>query len=122
MRLYSNLTKQERIEQHLEDNLSREGNIRVERGKTPISLVLEEQAIDNPLSHPIKLRIESDPKAMNIASSESSGSTKYSEIIDARYVVGCDGANSWVRDQMNVGVQFRGTDSIWGFRTTSKPT
>lgn len=99
----------------------REGNIKVERGKNPVSLDLEEQRIDDELSYPIKLCIESKKNALERADWESQGTTIDKEVINARYVVGCDGANSWVRDKMKVGVRYQGSDSIWGSTTTLRP-
>ena len=42
---------------------------------------------------------------------EKAGST---ETIHAKYVVGCDGAHSWVRNQLGYKLRGESTDFIWG--------
>ncbi|KAI5956237.1 hypothetical protein KGF54_000712 [Candida jiufengensis] len=36
------------------------------------------------------------------------------EIIRAKYVLGCDGAHSWVRKQLNIEMEGEQTDFVWG--------
>lgn len=42
---------------------------------------------------------------------DKAGST---ETIEAKYVVGCDGAHSWVRNQLGYSLRGESTDYIWG--------
>ncbi|KAK5126701.1 hypothetical protein LTR85_009635 [Meristemomyces frigidus] len=42
---------------------------------------------------------------------DKAGST---EIVEAKYVVGCDGAHSWVRNQLGYSLRGESTDFIWG--------
>ena len=37
------------------------------------------------------------------------------EIIHTKYVVGCDGAHSWVRKQLDIDMEGEQTDFVWGF-------
>ena len=37
-----------------------------------------------------------------------------SEMVRAKFVVGCDGAHSWVRKQLGYGLEGESTDYIWG--------
>lgn len=36
------------------------------------------------------------------------------EVVEAKYVVGCDGAHSWVRNQLGYKLRGESTDYIWG--------
>lgn len=36
------------------------------------------------------------------------------ELVEAKYVVGCDGAHSWVRNQLGLKLRGESTDYIWG--------
>lgn len=36
------------------------------------------------------------------------------EIIECKYVVGCDGAHSWARKQMSIDMEGETTDFVWG--------
>lgn len=53
------------------------------------------------------------------------------EVIRARYIIGCDGAHSWTREQLKVPVRVCSGDSTWGvvdivpisdFRKFGQPT
>ena len=98
----------------MEDNLARRTDIRVERGRIPTSLVIEEKDFDPHASGSLQLCVESVPKETNGTTYVNGESPDTQETIEAKFVVGCDGANSWTRKQMGVGVHLEGTDSVWG--------
>ncbi|KAL9609442.1 MAG: hypothetical protein Q9167_005797 [Letrouitia subvulpina] len=109
---------QDKVEQYLEDNLTRQSSIKLERGKVPVALVVDGSNINDSNSHPLQLSLKDiSSKATNETKSLNNGyiaGTEEEEIIHARYCVGCDGANSWTRNKVDIGVQLEGTDSIWG--------
>lgn len=37
-----------------------------------------------------------------------------SEVVHAKYVIGCDGARSWTRQQLGLKLEGEATDFIWG--------
>jgi 2-polyprenyl-6-methoxyphenol hydroxylase-like FAD-dependent oxidoreductase len=44
-----------------------------------------------------------------------------SEIVHAKYVIGCDGAHSWTRRQLGFQLEGEPTDFIWGVLGPSFP-
>ena len=49
----------------------------------------------------------------DIESNDSVDKEEY-EVIECKYVVGCDGAHSWVRKQMGINMEGETTDFVWG--------
>ena len=101
----------DKVERYLEENLDRRSSVKVERGKIPIALTIDERRVEDPCSYPISLSV------VDATTSSINGCTENAEdqeIIQAKYVIGCDGANSWTRKQMNIGVHLEGSDSVWG--------
>lgn len=45
---------------------------------------------------------------------KSSGKQGTAETIHAKYVIGCDGAHSWTRQQLGFEMEGEATDFIWG--------
>jgi phenol 2-monooxygenase len=116
--------------------MKKHSNITVDRGVLPISLEIDESAVEDPDAYPIrvKLRHLSDEEAMpaqqgdevqdglfrsNIAEDDTEDLIRKSrdgeeEVIRAKYVIGCDGAHSWTRKQIGSELQGEPTDFIWG--------
>ena len=115
----------------------------VERGILPLSLSLDESTAEDPDAYPvtIKLRhlteVEAAPAQAaaapgagkagdglfrsNLAPDDTdelvrstSGMEGREEVVRAKYVVGCDGAHSWVRSQLGFKLEGEPTDYIWG--------
>lgn len=133
---------QGRIERFFLDHIKKhsKNTIHVERGVLPESLHIAENCDDHsPNNYPItvKLRYLSEAEAKpaqsngssvsdglfrsNLAeddtddlinkSKEKEGTT---EILKAKYMVGCDGAHSWTRRQLGFKLEGEPTDYIWG--------
>lgn len=83
----------------------------VERPKTMTSLEISSSPSDlsSPTSHPVKCTIKSLTD-----SSE--------EIIHAKYVIGADGAHSWIRKTLGIAMEGEQTDYIWGVVDTVPET
>lgn len=134
---------QGRIERFFLDHIKKysKDSLHVERGVLPESLDIAADLCDNhsPDSYPITVKLrhlteeEATPAQSNgstvsdglfrsnladddtddlIAKSrEKQGST---EIVKAKYMVGCDGAHSWTRRQLGFKLEGEPTDFIWG--------
>jgi 2-polyprenyl-6-methoxyphenol hydroxylase-like FAD-dependent oxidoreductase len=113
-------------------------NIEVERGVLPESLEIDESAVEDPDAYPISVQLrhltdeEATPAQQsgttsdglfrsNLAEDDTDdlirkGREKEgtSEIVRAKYMVGCDGAHSWTRRQIGSELQGEPTDFIWG--------
>ncbi|KAK2751458.1 hypothetical protein FQN55_000733 [Onygenales sp. PD_40] len=55
-----------------------------------------------------------DDTADLLARAELNDRAGKTEVVKARFMVGCDGAHSWVRDQLGYSLEGDSTDYIWG--------
>jgi len=133
---------QGRIERFFLDNIKKYSNdsIKVERGVLPASLSIDEANVDCEDAYPVKIELqhlseeESTPKQQISGSKVADGLFRSSlnqeddedelikhgsragerETVHAKYVLGCDGARSWTRRQLEFELQGEATDFIWG--------
>ncbi|CEQ39678.1 SPOSA6832_01209 [Sporobolomyces salmonicolor] len=133
---------QARIEQFMLDAINEFDNLTVERSITPTSLSVDSSLISSfaPTSYPVTVTLRhlsedestpaqtgavpnglfrsnilSDEEAEAIAAgkvdSEKAGEA---ETVRAKFVVGCDGARSWVRKQLGLTLEGDSANSVWG--------
>ncbi|MCP8720168.1 MAG: FAD-dependent monooxygenase [Asgard group archaeon] len=126
------------IEKWFEDSIDHfsSGTVKVERPLLPVSLKINEQEAENPEAYAVDILIKKLDN--NSARPEQYGKvanglfrafdgdqekfykdvTKDNEddyeLIHAKYVVGSDGAHSWVRKQLNIDMDGEQTDFVWG--------
>ncbi|KAG1737791.1 FAD binding domain-containing protein [Suillus lakei] len=81
--------------------------VEVERSTTPISIELskDENELTDPTSHPVRVVLQ----RLDMFEGEPQEETVY-----AKFVVGGDGAHSWVRKQFNISMDGEQSDFIWG--------
>ncbi|KAJ7847822.1 FAD binding domain-containing protein [Mycena olivaceomarginata] len=117
---------QGRIEDFLIDCM-KTGGLTVERSMSPLSLELSDSTTE---SHPVTVKVQhlvpveeaSDPSSglyrSNILSDEefnrSASKGGKIESIKAKYVVGCDGARSWTRNQLGFSLEGDSANIYWG--------
>ncbi|KAI0773261.1 FAD binding domain-containing protein [Trametes elegans] len=79
----------------------------VERPIVPTALELSksEEELKDPNAHPVKVTLQ------HLDSPQGRGDT---EIVRAKFVVGADGAHSWVRKTLGIALDGQQTDYIWG--------
>jgi phenol 2-monooxygenase len=135
---------QGRIERFFLDSLKEHSDIRVERGVLPQSLTFDESKAEDDDAYPIKVTLQhltedeiNPPQSkattngaapsdglfrsnmapddteelLNRAANEKAGTQ---ETIQAKYMIGCDGAHSWTRKQLGYTLDGEQTDYIWG--------
>lgn len=135
---------QGRIERFFLDSLKEHSDIRVERGVLPQSLTFDESKAEDDDAYPIKVTLQhltedeiNPPQSnattsgaapsdglyrsnmapddteelLNKATSDKAGTQ---EDIQAKYMIGCDGAHSWTRKQLGYTLDGEQTDYIWG--------
>ena len=131
---------QGRIERFFLDNIKEYSDIEVERGVMPESLSVDESKVDDPDAYPITIHLrhlteeeatpvqqgvngvtsdglfrsnlaEDDTDELLKRSREKEGTT---EIVHAKYMIGCDGAHSWTRRQIGAVLEGEPTDYVWG--------
>ncbi|PYH48354.1 putative phenol 2-monooxygenase [Aspergillus saccharolyticus JOP 1030-1] len=128
---------QGRIERFLLDAIKEHSSLEVERGVLAESFEYDEGLENNPQAYPITLKLrtlsekEASPaprhgfsdkflhhllKADDLKDAVQHRRNKVGtvETLKARYVIGCDGAHSWTRKQLNIPFEGSTTDHIWG--------
>ncbi|PYI29863.1 putative phenol 2-monooxygenase [Aspergillus indologenus CBS 114.80] len=126
---------QGRIERFLLDAIAEHSNLEVERGVIGESLEYDEGLESDPQAYPITLRLrtlseeEASPApAHGISDRSLNHSVNVDDQMDtiqhrkhkvgtvetlkAKYVIGCDGAHSWTRKQLNIPFEGSTTDHI----------
>ena len=135
---------QGRIERFFLDHMKKYSDIQVERGVMPEALWIDESKMEDSNAYPVtvKLRHLTQEEATPAQQVVNSGTTEtvqdglfrstlaeddtdellrrsrekegMSEIVHAKYVIGCDGAHSWTRRQIGAELEGEPTDFIWG--------
>jgi phenol 2-monooxygenase (NADPH) len=115
------------IERSILQLLAQTSRIRVERNAVPEELDLNDELLESRDEYPITVKIRhaeyppgksTDPvngrngKIWNNPH-QSEGDAR-EEFIKAKYIIGCDGAHSWTRDQLGISLEGEQTDHVWG--------
>lgn len=87
------------IERIIKEHISRQPFVRVEYETAPSSLVINEDTLNDPDSHPCVLSLRHGDVA--------------EELVRAKYVIGADGARSWTRKQLGFRMEGTRTRSVW---------
>lgn len=137
---YANMVTlhQGRIERVLIDKMKQVSDLRVERGIMPIKLDYDASLADDDEAYPITVQLrhlssdEATPQQnltsvpdglfrSNLAPDDtddlirqSSGLEGSVETVKAKYMLGADGAHSWVRRQLGFQLEGDSTDYVWG--------
>merc|ERR1711939_22559 len=126
------------------DSLKKYSDIEVERGVLPESLTFDESKAEDLDAYPIKVVLQhlTDEEAnpdqhaatngtatsdglfrSNMAADDTqellkkastNGKAGTRETVKAKYMIGCDGAHSWTRNQLGYKLEGEQTDYIWG--------
>lgn len=126
---------QGQIEDFFLTSLQKHSNIKVERSIMPELLELNEDASEDPDAYPIAVSLRSvdhegdgvstngsvTPNGLfrsNLTADDTASLLQRQtggprEIVKAKYVIGCDGAHSWVRKQLGIEMEGEHTDYIW---------
>ncbi|KAJ3789784.1 FAD binding domain-containing protein [Lentinula aff. detonsa] len=87
------------------DNM-RDMGVEVSRPVVPTSIEVNEALVEDSDAYPVRVVLEhtdSEPE-----------DEEHNEIVHARYVLGADGAHSWVRKSMRIAMEGEQTDYVWG--------
>ncbi|KAI0036198.1 FAD binding domain-containing protein [Vararia minispora EC-137] len=85
----------------------RKEGLEVDRPIIPTALEVssDEEELSNPNAYPVKVTLQH----LDAESEE-----ERTEVVRAKFVVGCDGAHSWVRKTCGINMDGEQTDFIWG--------
>ncbi|KAG9240507.1 FAD binding domain-containing protein [Calycina marina] len=85
--------------------IEQDSAIRVEYEKKPVSIVLD---------HDKEHKTDTYPCLVRISCADGEKPEYHDEFVRAKYVIGADGARSWTRKQLGIGLQGTRTGDIWG--------
>ncbi|KJA23481.1 hypothetical protein HYPSUDRAFT_137515 [Hypholoma sublateritium FD-334 SS-4] len=80
-------------------------DVEVDRPVIPSSITLLEDKVDDYTAYPIEVTLQH---------SSNSQQDQLEEVIQAKYVIGADGAHSWVRKALNISMIGEQSNFIWG--------
>jgi phenol 2-monooxygenase len=140
-----------RIERFFLDSLKEYSDIRVERGVLPDSMSFDESQAEDLDAYPIEVVLqhlteeEANPQQSNatngaaksdglfrsnmaaddtqelLSKAATNGREGSKETVHAKYMIGCDGAHSWVRNQLGYKLEGEQTDYIWYEKKKTRP-
>lgn len=125
------------IEQTFLDFLKLDDRVHVERSVSTEQLHLDSSIASQRDAYPITLTIRHIEKTKPTSETNGANGTKFYfqrdleenakakddfgngdeegvEIIKAKYLLGCDGAHSWTRRQLNLKLEGQQTEHVWG--------
>lgn len=105
---------QGRIEEHLLKFIEGYSNVQIRWQTIPTSLRLHKDMLNDSHSHAVEVQLRPSPDPDKQQSAATlDGDVKAT--IYARYLIGCDGARSWVRKQLNLSLEGSSSqNSHWG--------
>ncbi|KIK52338.1 hypothetical protein GYMLUDRAFT_49956 [Collybiopsis luxurians FD-317 M1] len=95
------------------DNM-RDMGVEVSRPVVPISVELDEERVEDSNAYPVRVVLRHT--LSEYAELEGRGERKEeeTEVVNAKYVLGADGAHSWVRKTLGIDMEGEQTDYVWG--------
>ncbi|KAK9241474.1 FAD-binding monooxygenase, partial [Lipomyces tetrasporus] len=131
---------QGRIEAWLTDAMRKwsNGRVKVERPILPLTLDIDESMLEDENAYPVTVLLKSISQDSSVPEQfgskianglfrqfEGDHEQYYKdigvdtndeslELVHAKYVIGCDGAHSWVRKQLGIEMEGESTDFVWG--------
>jgi phenol 2-monooxygenase len=117
------------VEEYLMEYVRGHGNIDVRRETTPTTLEIDHDTIDDHSKFPIRMNLESvapmskshfnnmETPSSDTSSEPHSDDSGYAEmdtVVEAKYIVGCDGARSWLRKQLRLRLEGESSSDSWG--------
>lgn len=108
---------QSRIETILLEQVLVSSHVEVRRNTVPTSLDIDESFIQSHDQNSYPIRVGLMPFAGAEASKTMDSDTSVQnalEVIETKYLLGCDGAHSWVRKQLGLKLEGASRDVSWG--------
>jgi len=107
------LLNQGQVEQVMIDHIEGKGRVAIERNKSAKKIHFTEDPTRPVAVEAKSVRLDRMVDVLQDGDSGEHGHAEVTEVIQAQYVVACDGARSLVRDQLDVPMESRSTDSTW---------
>ncbi|KAK4099253.1 hypothetical protein N658DRAFT_498626 [Parathielavia hyrcaniae] len=113
------MLQQSRVEHHMLQNLLSHSNISIRYSTCPVTVEIDTSCSHGADGYPVKVGLthETQHDSTSNGSPTTNGVDEQGvadETIHAKYIVGCDGARSWLRKQVGVVLEGDLTDSVFG--------
>lgn len=119
---------QKRVESWMRDSMNKysKGSLKIERPTQALDLKVHDDNREYPVSIEVEHLTEDQGKVQQYGTGVANGLFRAfqgdgnsrkggrKEIINAKYVIGCDGAHSWVRKNIGISMEGESTDYVWG--------
>ena len=112
---------QSQIETILLELVQQSPHVQVRQETMPVSLDIDESIIERHDEHSYPLRVKLMPVAGANAVNNPNGESvpqSNGDVIEAKYLLGCDGAHSWIRKQLGLKLEGASRDVSWGVLDT----
>ncbi|PLB49808.1 2-polyprenyl-6-methoxyphenol hydroxylase [Aspergillus steynii IBT 23096] len=103
---------QDRVEEHLLGFIKDHGNVKVKWGTVPTSIKIDENRVESIPHNPVEVRLK--PWRSDIDQQCKGSEPVIESVFRTKYVVGCDGARSWVRKHFGLSLQGESSNEHWG--------
>ncbi|CRG82756.1 FAD binding domain protein [Talaromyces islandicus] len=127
-RFHESTLSQGRIEEYLMEYVRARKHVEVKRETIPTSFEIDYTTIDDQDAFPIRVNlknVQSDPNTLfdgvstpnsefSEAQSDDSGYAGMETTVEAKYILGCEGAHSWLRKQLGLRLEGESYDDSWG--------
>ncbi|KAB8211241.1 FAD binding domain-containing protein [Aspergillus parasiticus] len=128
-RFHESTLGQAKVEEYLMEYVRGRDSVDVRREMAPTSLEIDYDMIDDHSTFPIRMNLENvAPKLKSHFNgmkshgsdtssephSDDSGYAGVGTVVEAKYLVGCDGAHSWVRKQLGLRLEGESSSDSWG--------
>ncbi|GFF94051.1 phenol 2-monooxygenase [Aspergillus udagawae] len=127
-RFHESTLGQGQIEEYIMEYVRARKHVEVKRETIPTSFKIDHTTIDDHDAFPIRVNLENVPPDPNTpfdgvdapsselseAQSDDSGYAGMGTMVEAKYILGCDGAHSWLRKQLGLRLEGETYDDSWG--------
>ncbi|KAI9038226.1 2-polyprenyl-6-methoxyphenol hydroxylase [Aspergillus affinis] len=102
---------QGRIEEHLLSFIKNHGDVKVKWGTVPTSIHINESRVQSSNGNPVEVKL----KEWRGEIGQYNGlEAEIESVFQTKYVIGCDGAKSWVRKHFGLSLEGESSDEHWG--------
>ncbi|KAK7219095.1 hypothetical protein V2G26_007098 [Clonostachys chloroleuca] len=113
-RFQQSVLHQGRIEQYFLDFVQHSPEVCIERGVEPVGMEIDKPLIANEDAYPITVTLRRGKEALADGIGGAGDEPGEESIVECKYMIGCDGAHSWVREKLDITMEGAQTESVWG--------
>lgn len=75
---------------------------------------IDESLLSNENAYPFTVTLTNDKEPLINGVDERGSEPGEESIVECKYIIGCDGAHSWVRENLGIVMEGAQTESVWG--------